>query len=127
MGGNAIMGDNFMQNLIDLGIDATGALERFAGHQDMYLKWIFKFLDDENYDQAQKFYQLKDWKSMLFHIHNLKGVTGNLGMNRLYRLCHDMVIAIRAEDFQTVESLDPMFVEEYRKVCSTLKSLQEKL
>ena len=51
--------------LIEAGVDYEGALERFIGRDDLYRKFIFKFLDDKNMNIWRNILRMKMLKRRL--------------------------------------------------------------
>ena len=90
---------NTILALNNIGIDTEGALQRFAGNSAMYQKFLLKFPQDENYGKIAPALSRGDWDAALTAAHTLKGVSGNLGMNRLFRACSNVVTLLRTADY----------------------------
>jgi len=92
-----IMGTNVISALGDYGCDTQSALERFLGKEELYLKFIRKFLDDKSFEDLKGFIGEEDYENALKSVHTLKGVSGNLGFTALYDVASDMVNKFRAQ------------------------------
>ena len=106
------MGTNVITALGDYGCDTQSALERFLGKEELYLKFIRKFLDDKSFEDLKGFIGEEDYENALKSVHTLKGVSGNLGFTALYDVASDMVNKFRAQlpgdavaEFGTLENI----------------------
>ena len=90
------MAQNVITALGDYGCDTQSALERFLGKDELYLKFIRKFLDDSSFDRLKESLGEEDYEGALKNVHTLKGVSGNLGFTALYDVASDMVTKFRA-------------------------------
>lgn len=106
-------------------VDVEGALRRFSNNSSLYERFLSKFLADQNFDQIKTSMQTDDKETMLTAAHTLKGVTSNLGLNRLYHVSADMVNCIRADDFDGAKALYPELEEAYIQICQTLNGIGE--
>lgn len=106
-------------------VDVEGALRRFANNSGLYERFLLKFLEDPNFSQIKTSVEKHDMDAMLIAAHTLKGVSSNLGMNRLYRACSDMVSSIREGDAEKAEALYPEVENAYLLICQTLKGIGE--
>ncbi|MCR5828814.1 MAG: Hpt domain-containing protein [Lachnospiraceae bacterium] len=90
------MGQKVIAALGDYGCDTQTALERFLGKEELYLKFIKKFLDDKSFEELKGHIADSDYENALKSVHTLKGVSGNLGFTALYDVASDMVTKFRA-------------------------------
>ena len=72
--------------LEEIGIDVDSVLDRFMGNEGILTRFLKKFLDDANYEKLKDAVEKGDAEAALTASHTLKGVSGNLSMNRLYEL-----------------------------------------
>lgn len=77
------------------GVDVDRVVKRFAGNSAMYEKFLMKFPEDENFEKAVEAFQNKNWNELETSVHTLKGVSGNLGFDRLYNVCSKIVLLLR--------------------------------
>ena len=78
------MTQNQLSVLENAGVDSNAAINRFCGNLDMYQKFLFKFLDDKSYENLMSAIEANDFDSAILHVHSLKGVSGNLGLTRIF-------------------------------------------
>ena len=105
------------------GISVDAALERFLGNSALVLKFVMRFPEDENFPNLKRAMDCGDVKGAFVAAHTLKGVTGNLSMDKLYETVSKMVedlregnldaAAVRMEELekqyaQTIQALEAM-------------------
>lgn len=86
------------KKLQDAGVDINGGVRRFAGKYELYEQFLFRFPSDPTFSALVQSMNQKDWAQALSAAHTLKGVAGNLGMNRLFHACDETVKHFRADD-----------------------------
>ena len=84
--------------LTDAGIDLEDALARFMGSEELLMKFLLRFPDDENYAILNRAMEQGDLTEAFRAAHSLKGVTGNLSMGPLYRAVCELVEVLRRGD-----------------------------
>lgn len=99
------MASSKMQALEAAGIDAQGALSRLMNNEGFYLRMLGKFVEDPTYTSLEAAYESKDMDALLHAAHALKGVSGNLGMVELSRLCEQMQHLLEGRGEGDVEGL----------------------
>ena len=102
------------------GIDADGLLERFMGSDALAERFLKQFPSDDNMRQLTAALEAGDNQAALTAAHTLKGLCGNLSMNRLYELLTRQVAAMRADDWQSANALIPEITQAYRQVIQAL-------
>ena len=111
--------------LQEAGVDTEGALNRFCGNAALYEKFLLKFPADENFAKIAPAIEAGDMEEALRAAHTLKGVSGNLGMQRLYEACSAMVALIRAgENEKAADSYGPLATA-YTEVCAAVSCAEE--
>ena len=90
------MNEQTIEMLKKAGIDFDQTVKRFMGNTGLYAKFLTKFLDDDTFGKIAPAFEKNDFDEALATSHTLKGVSGNLGMTRLYKACSDTVALIRA-------------------------------
>lgn len=98
------------------GIDTESALRRFGGNSALYEKFLMKFPQDDSFAQIGPALEQEDWAAALTAAHTLKGVSGNLGMDRLFRSCSEIVSLLR-------EKNDAEAVKAYEKLQSAYEDV----
>lgn len=79
------------------GVDVRGSIERFAGNEGLYVKFLMKFLQDTTFQSLSQAMEKGDLDEALRASHTLKGLSGNLGLTPLFDACSEFVTAIRKE------------------------------
>lgn len=74
------MDERFRKQLEESGADVDTTLKRFMGKEALYMKFIMKFLDDDNYDKLKENLKAGNYEETFNSAHTLKGVAANLGI-----------------------------------------------
>lgn len=104
------------------GIDYEQGVNRFAGKASMYENFLLKFQNDPNYEIMMEKIQQNNLPEAFKAAHALKGVAGNLSLNRLYERTSELVEALRHEKTEEVGMLSQRVTESYEE---TMAALQE--
>lgn len=86
------------------GADVDTALNRFMGKEELYLKFIQKFLNDKNLESLQDCYKNDDYEGVFASAHSLKGVSGNLGLNPVYDVSAQICDLLRGKEASEVDT-----------------------
>lgn len=76
-------------------IDYEDGLARFSGNKQLYEKFLYGFLKDETYNGIKKSIKEEDFVDAFKCAHTLKGISGNLSLQRLYNACIPFVEMLR--------------------------------
>jgi PAS domain S-box-containing protein len=92
------------------GIDVAGGLERVVGNEQLYRDLLTQFVAKHESSPAEIKAVLESGdRSQAERIaHSLKGVAGNLGINRIFRLATSLEKAIRESDPQIACHIDEL-------------------
>lgn len=107
------------------GIDYDVVLSRLAGSEVLLYKYLKKFVEDRNYDELCQAVACKDYDTALKTAHSIKGMSINLGLEKLYELCAAIVTSIREEQTQKVEPLFNQLKVEYESIASQIERLEQ--
>lgn len=111
------MKPNFKERLIDYGFEIDKTLERFMGNEDLYEKFLKRFLEDESMENFKMYYEEEDMDKAFFSAHTLKGVAANLGITPILIPLEPLVEKLRAgESGEEVKEYFEKLKEEYEKV-----------
>ncbi|MDD3242595.1 MAG: hypothetical protein PHD32_02585 [Eubacteriales bacterium] len=77
------------------GIDYTAGLKRFSGDRELYETILAAFLYDACLDKVRSAYERGDYQAMVAGVHEMKGASGNVDMNRLYKAACDLLDKLR--------------------------------
>ena len=81
--------------LEDLGVDFTITISRFLDREDFYLRMLRKFTEESYIEDIEKGLETEDYEAAFRACHSLKGVSVNLGLNRLYERTIPLTEALR--------------------------------
>lgn len=114
-----------LQRLTGAGIDVNDALDRFMNNEAMMLKFLMRFLQDQNMEKLRQAVAAGDAEGAYIAAHTLKGVAGNLSMKRLYaRLC-EVVEPLRAGDISHCPRQMQALEAAYAQVAAALVALEK--
>lgn len=116
------MDDKLKQGLINLNTDYYKALERFVGNEDLYRRFLFQFLNDNNFYGLKESLRCKDINSAFHYAHTLRGVTGNLGLAKLYETTQPLVELLRNRQLDGTEVLMETLERDYQVLCNLLRT-----
>lgn len=102
------------------GIAYWEGVERFANKEQMYEKYLKKFLEDTNFAMLKDAVERNDVDGAFKLAHTLKGTSGNLSLLELHESCSDMVEAIRNGQRDNIAELFEKVEKSYLKVVGTL-------
>ena len=106
--------------LLKIDVDYEGAMRRFCSNDEMYEKFLLKFLSDPNYSKIRPAFENGKFDDALIAAHTHKGVSANLGLNSIFRICAEIVDNIRADEPKKAMELLPALDMEYERVCSVI-------
>ncbi len=109
------------------GIDYDNGLNNCMGDIAFYQKILASFLEDHCFPDAKAAYARKDYDSLFEHLHELKGVCGNVALSGLYQAVSPLVERLRSHAFTEAE-LVPLFeaVETaYHRTCEGIVAMRQ--
>ncbi len=110
----------------ELGINLDVALERFAGNEGLYIKFLNKMRSDPTFAMLENAVADRDLSAVERAAHTLKGVSANLGLDELSVKCADIVQAVRTEGNDAFGHMDAL-METCRQTYSKMISILEEL
>lgn len=108
--------------LKQIGINTDSAVERFMGNEALYVKMLKKFLDDRTFEKLAEAVSQNSGKEALEASHTLKGICGNLSIEKLFDLFSNQVVLMRADKWDEAYAMMTGITETYNNVTETLKS-----
>ena len=115
-----------LDSLKNAGVDTDGSIARFVGNTAMYEKFLRKFPGDDTFAKIKPAFDKDDWTEALNATHTLKGVSGNLGMTRLYKACSDTVALIRAGEQDKAKQSFAELKSAYDEIHAVIKDAAAK-
>ncbi len=104
-------------------IDVEGSLARFAGMESMYIKFLKKLPEDENYRKLKEAVDGQNNEEIEVSAHTLKGISGNLGLTGIYDKSSRIVSAVREHREQEIPGLMEELSAEMEKACELIRAL----
>ncbi len=110
----------FFDKLKDAGVDVDTAIKRFMGKEDLYLKFLAKYQNDESAANIEKYLAEKNVEEAFKSAHTLKGVAGNL--DPIAKCASEMVELLRGKD-----QLEEIDADQLSSVSEELQSVHRSL
>ena len=126
MGAAEFMNEQTIEMLKKAGIDFDQTVKRFMGNTGLYAKFLTIFLDDDTFGKIAPAFEKNDFDEALATSHTLKGVSGNLGMTRLYKACSDTVALIRAGEQDKAKQSFAELKSAYDEIHAVIKDAAAK-
>lgn len=104
------------------GVDTDSALRRFSGNTALYERFLLKFPQDENFGKIGPAFAQGNWGDALTAAHTLKGISGNLGMERLYQACSETVSLLRSDEHERAADSYQEMENAYQQICEALRA-----
>ena len=106
-----------------IGSDGEKVLARFMGKEAMVLRFLKKFSDDKNFEEGKKAVEEGDYEKLETAAHTLKGISGNLGLEKMYEECAGVVAAVRSKEYEEASSRYKKLEEEYDKIIGLISQI----
>lgn len=98
------MDERFKKQLLENGADIETTVKRFMGNEELYLKFIFKFQNDRNYESLEKHLEEQKYEDAFNDAHTLKGVSANLGLDTISEASSKITELLRGK--KTADDID---------------------
>lgn len=113
-----------LDKLMSVGINVDEALERFSGVEELYERFLKKFINDSEYKNLEDALDKGDFETAFTACHTLKGVVGNLLIIPLYKIVFEETELLRnGTDTAGAVRLFPSLRDEYTRVINILSEL----
>lgn len=106
-------------------IDLEDAMERFLNNEELYRKFLLKFLEDENFSQMKMALWSGEGEQAFKYAHTVKGVAGNLSINGLYEVMAPYIEYLRNGDIESAREHLAEVEEMYKASIEAISSLKE--
>lgn len=110
--------------LQEAGIDLKSGMARLMNNEKLYLKILKKFPKDGSYAKLMEASEQGDAAAAVSASHTLKGVCGNLAIQKLYELTTRQVNLFRAGDSETAFKMNGDIIAAYEKAVAAINSLE---
>lgn len=98
------MEESFKNRLEESGADVPATLKRFMGNENMYLKFLKKFPEDQNYQKLGESLEAGNYEEAFRCAHTLKGVAANLGLTPVQTAVSGLVEELRSKKNEDVDA-----------------------
>lgn len=119
------MNSELKEQLASNDVNFDEGISRFSGNEKLYFKFLYKFINDENYNKLIKAMNDKDFENAFIYSHTLKGVAGNLSLKKIYVLSSSITECLRINDYQKAQDLLPALSEAYENIIKILRQYSE--
>lgn len=103
------------------GVSVNEGIERFGGDKELYENLLIEFLDDDNYSNLIDAVNKKDIKKAFTYAHSLKGIAGNLSLNRLYETIFPFVEELRNDNLKNSKKYMLELKNVYDEIVEAIK------
>lgn len=94
--GDEQMDSAFTEALLRCETDLKGALNRLSGDEELYIRCLELFLEDQTMAELHHALETQAWDDAFTAAHALKGLAGNMGFIPLFHASAELVVLIRA-------------------------------
>ena len=112
------------EQLAEYGINYESGIQRFMGKDEMFERFLLKFLADPSYENLRAAVESGDCQEAFAQAHTLKGVAANLAMDDLYQTVFEATEAFRAGNFEAGKAQLSQITEKYERLVGFLKGLE---
>ncbi|MEG1774896.1 MAG: Hpt domain-containing protein [Clostridia bacterium] len=103
------------------GVNIPETMDRFVNDTELYERCLQLLLQDENWGKLGEALQAADLEQAFMAAHTLKGVTGNMGLQRLYDRVCEIVEPLR------MHRTDVEYAQAYRTLMQELEQVKKLL
>ena len=111
--------------LTQAGIEYDKGVERCVGNAGLYESLLARYSEDPRLADAAKWLEQRDYDSLFAYIHEIKGVTGNLSIMRVYNLASELTEILRAKKYDLADGAFTRFSQEYTAAMAAIRAASE--
>lgn len=104
------------------GVDMNTVMSRFMGNETLYIKFLMRFVEDENFRNMQSMFQQGNLEEAFKAAHTLKGLIANLGLDGIMRSVTTITERLRNGNTEGVSELMQQAEWEYEKIMDILNA-----
>ncbi|MCI8484547.1 MAG: Hpt domain-containing protein [Lachnospiraceae bacterium] len=117
------MNQEIKEQLSAAGMNVEGALERLMNNEMLLERLLIKFKADTNFAGLEKALGENKYEEAFHFAHTLKGVAGNLGMEKLMDADSLVVERLRRQDYEGMEADMAALQEAYTQIMEILQKI----
>lgn len=121
--------DNLVkESLENIGVNVEKTLARFMNKEEMFLRFLGKFLEEESFKKLELSVSEKNYDEAFKHAHTLKGVSANLGLGDVIENASMITEKLREApyDEEAIEKIMTDLSDKYEKTVDVIKNLTSK-
>ncbi len=80
------------------------------------------FLEDENFQAAKACLDGGDYEGLFQHVHEIKGISGNVSITDLYRTSSHVVALLRAKDYDNIPAAFNEMADAYKMAVEAIQA-----
>lgn len=115
-----ISNNKLLSALKEVGVDVEGTVSRFADNDELYVKFLLRYPDEDKITPVREAFAAGDLGSLNKAAHKLKGVSINLGMNTLAEKAERIEVKAKNMDTDGLEADVADAAAEYDTVCGII-------
>ena len=114
------MDDEKRTQLLQIGVDIEGGLERFMGNEALFWKCLCRFPADTSFQNLESALVAQDLQAAFMAAHTLKGLSGNLALNAVFQASLPVVEALRCGNLDQAIACMPVLRNSYENTVIVL-------
>lgn len=107
----------------ELTINYKEAMSRFGGVEAIYQRFLKRFLEDTTYQELEEAWQKGEYQEIEKKAHTLKGVAGNLSLEKLFIISDSLVQKIRNKQYEEVAEIYEQLQECYKHTVTIINKI----
>lgn len=115
-----ILNNKLLSALKNVGVDVEGTVSRFADNDELYVKFLLRYPDEDKITPVREAFAAEDLGSLNKAAHKLKGVSVNLGMNTLAEKAGKVEAKAKNMDTDGLEADVADVAAEYALICGII-------
>lgn len=105
-------------------INYESGLNHFSKKESLYEKYLFKFLDDTHFDEAEAAFKNNDIEEFFKVMHAFKSICGTLSLTKLFNSSSMITVSIRNNKLDTIPYLFNSLKTDYSETYSHIEFLK---
>ncbi len=111
---------DLLARLRALDVDVDGAIHRCADSPALYARFVERFPQDDSFGKLMIAVDRRAPDDEVFYAHTLAGVSGNLGLTRLYGVVSEMLALYRKGEPENARKLAGALSEAHRALAKCI-------